>query len=182
MTQDSLSPYMRGGAILAAVCLVLDQISKWLILNVVDLDVVHHIEILPFFSLTMVWNKGISMGLLQMESDTGRWLLIAGTAAVTVFLVHWLRKAENQLVGLSLGAIIGGAIGNIIDRFAYGAVADFVHLHAPTTMGDYSFWVFNVADAGISLGVVGLLIDSLRGGAKSPKRDETLPDSPADGE
>jgi len=169
------SPWTRTGSILAAVVLVLDQISKWIILNVVNLPDVGSIEILPFFSLTMVWNRGISMGMLQMDSQTGVWILVALTVAVTIFLVHWLWKAENRLVGLSLGIVIGGAIGNIIDRVAFGAVADFMHFYA----GGHHFYVFNVADACITIGIAGLLIDSLRGGFKSPKRNETKPDDSA---
>ncbi len=163
-----LSPYFKQGTLLALLVLAADQLSKWWILHVYDLPNRATTEILPFFNLTMVWNKGISMGMLQADGDLGRWLLVGATLLVAIGLMVWLLRAENKLVALALGAIIGGALGNIIDRALMGAVADFIHLHG----FGYSFWVFNVADAAISLGVIALIIDGLRGGDKSLKRDD----------
>ncbi len=101
---------------------------------------------------------GISYGLFQQTSDLGRWGLVALSIAASIWLSLWLRRATGRLEAVSLALIIGGALGNVIDRIAYGAVADFVHLH----WGEWSWYVFNVADAAIVVGVVGLLYDTLR--------------------
>ena len=134
-----------------------DRLSKWWILNIYDLPAMGSVEILPFFNLTMVWNKGISMGLFQSDGNLGRYALIGLTAFITVVLITWFIKetATKALVGLAL--VIGGSVGNIWDRVQFGAVADFIHLH----LNGVSFYVFNVADAAISLGVIFLLWDAL---------------------
>lgn len=147
---------MRLGLIIAGIALLLDQLSKYWILSVYDLPEKGSVEILPFFSLTMVWNKGISLGLFQAGSGAARWALIVITVLVTVFLLFWLAKASGAVLKTALGLVIGGAVGNIIDRVHLGAVADFVHLHG----FGYSFYVFNVADAAISVGVSLLLLDA----------------------
>jgi len=145
------------GLRIAAVILVLDQVSKWLILNVVDLPTKQSIEITSFFNLSMVWNRGVSFGLFSAETDTGRYLLAGFAIAITSFLTVWLARAESKILAISLGLVIGGAIGNVIDRLIYGAVADFLDFHA---LG-YHFYTFNVADTAISLGVAFLIFDSL---------------------
>lgn len=145
------------GLITALVILVADQVSKWWILDVYRLPLRGSVEILPFFNLTMVWNRGVSFGLLAADGDLGRWLLVAFTLAVAGAVVWWLRSAEGWRMTLALGGILGGALGNIIDRVRFGAVADFVHLHA----GGYSFYIFNVADAAISVGVALLFLDAM---------------------
>lgn len=142
---------------LAGLLFLLDRISKYWIVEVYDLVEKGSVSVLPFFNLTMVWNYGISMGLLTASDDLGRWLLIAGTSAVVVMLIFWLRQEVVRRNCIAIGMIIGGAIGNIWDRFEYGAVADFIHLH----LAEYSFYVFNVADAAISGGVLILLLDAL---------------------
>lgn len=159
---------MRFGFIIAAVVLVLDQLSKYWVLALYDLPVKTSVEILPFFSLTMVWNKGISLGLFQANGDLGRWVLIAITVIVTILLTFWLAKAQGNVLKLALGLVIGGAVGNIIDRLRFGAVVDFVHLHA----FDYSFYVFNVADAAITIGVLCLLLDAYLVSKEEKKADE----------
>lgn len=151
---------VRPGLIIAMVTLVLDQITKWWILYVFDLPLKGVVEVLPFFNLAMVWNRGVSFGFLEADSDTGRWILVAVTALIAAVVAVWLRRAEDRLTVAGLGLILGGAIGNIIDRIAYGAVADFVQLHA---LG-YSFYVFNVADAAITIGVALLLLDAILSG------------------
>lgn len=159
---------MRLGLVIAAIALILDQLSKYWILAIYDLPQKTSVEILPFFSLTMVWNKGISLGLFQAGSDVARWALVAVTAIVTVFLVFWLAKAQAKLLKIALGLVIGGALGNIIDRIHLGAVADFIHLHG----FGYSFYVFNVADAAISVGVGLLLLDAYFLSGKKDKPQE----------
>lgn len=145
------------GLITALAILTADQLSKWWVLEAFRLPWRGSVEVLPFFSLTMVWNRGISFGLLPADSELGRWALVAFTLAVAGVVLWWLRRAETRLVALALAMVLGGAIGNIIDRVRFGAVADFVHLHA----GGYSFYIFNVADAAISVGVALLLLDAM---------------------
>lgn len=165
----TLSPYARRGFLLALIVLVADQLSKWWILESFNLPQKGSVELLPFLNFTMVWNKGISMGLMTANGDLGRWILVAVTSVVTIALVVWLVRCSDKWLSLALGALIGGAVGNIIDRIIHGAVADFIHLHA----FNWSFYVFNVADAMISLGVIILLFDGLRSEDKSPTRDES---------
>ena len=145
------------GLRIAAVSLVLDQVSKWIILNVVDLPTKQVIEVTSFFNLAMVWNRGVSFGLFSAESDAGRYALAGFALLITGFLTAWLARVESKLLAVSLGFVIGGAIGNVIDRVLYGAVADFLDFHA---LG-YHFYTFNVADTAISLGVALLIFDSL---------------------
>lgn len=158
----------RLGLAAALVTLVLDQASKlWLYLGT-DLVLTQPWRINGFTDFVVVWNRGVSYGLFQQESDLGRWLLVAVSVAAVVALGFWMRRATSGLLALSLGLIVGGAIGNAIDRIAYGAVFDFVHWH----VGEWSWYVFNVADAAIVAGVVGLIIDSLL-----PQRSRDLTDA-----
>ena len=152
---------LRRGLTLAAVILVLDQASKWFMLEVLRLPEVRHIPLLaagPFgFDLTMVWNRGVTFGMLQAEGLTGQ-LLLAGLALLIAgFLLRWMARAENRLTALALGAVIGGAVGNVIDRLRFGAVADFFDAHA----WGWHWYVFNVADAAIVCGVIVLMADAL---------------------
>ncbi|WP_425373396.1 signal peptidase II [Microvirga flavescens] len=135
---------------------VLDQVTKLYTLFVVDLPVNEPIVLGPFVNLIVVWNRGISYGLFQQKSDLGRWFLIVVSIVAAIGLMVWIRRASGRLLAVSLGLIAGGAVGNVIDRLAYGAVFDFIQLH----VGSYSWYVFNVADAAIVAGVVGLLYDS----------------------
>ncbi len=151
---------LRRGLLIAAATLTLDQFVKWWIVSVFALPAHGMVKVLPFVNLTMVWNRGISFGLLPAGSDLGRWLLVAVTAGIAVAVVVWLRRAQDMLTGVGLGLILGGALGNIIDRVVEGAVADFVELHA----FGYSFFVFNVADAAITIGVALLLWDAILSG------------------
>ena len=134
--------------------------------------------LLPVLNLTMVWNRGVTFGLLN---GFGQWshLLLAGVAlAVVVALGVWLRRAESPLVAIALGAIAGGAISNVIDRLRFGAVVDFIHAH----VGVWSWYVFNVADAAIVCGVAALVLDSLlpRGAARRRRRTPPLDDDSCD--
>lgn len=160
----------RLGLAVALATLALDQASKlWLYLGT-DLVVTQPWRLAPFADIVVVWNRGVSYGLFQQEGALGRWLLVAVSAAAALGLSLWMRRAGSRLLGIALGLIVGGAVGNAIDRAAYGAVLDFVHLHA----GTWSWYVFNVADAAIVGGVVGLILDSAmpdrRGAAPDPSR------------
>lgn len=152
-----MTPF-RAGLIAALATLILDQASKlWLYLGT-DLVMSQPWRLAPFADFVVVWNRGVSYGLFQQEGGLGRWLLVGLSLAAALGLSAWMRRAGSRLLAVSLGLIVGGALGNAIDRAAYGAVFDFVHLHA----GTWSWYVFNVADAAIVAGVVGLILDSLR--------------------
>jgi signal peptidase II len=140
----------------ALITLILDQATKLYTLFVYDLPVKEPVELAPFINLIVVWNRGISYGLFQQSSEIGRWGLIVISILASIALSVWIRRTSARLLAVSLGLIVGGAIGNVIDRLAYGAVFDFIQLHA----GSWSWYVFNVADAAIVAGVVGLLYDS----------------------
>lgn len=148
------------GLIVAAVVVVVDQISKWWILEHVMQPVPRVVEVTPFFNLVMAWNTGVSFGTFGSSSAVMPYVLSAVALAIVVALALWLRQAERRFVALALGMVIGGAIGNVIDRFRFGAVADFLDFHA----GDWHFWAFNVADSGISVGVALLVLDGLFAG------------------
>ncbi len=152
---------LRTGLIFATILLVLDQVSKWWILFVVDLPTVRNIPLLELgpvgLDLTMVWNRGVTFGLLSGDGAWNHLALAAMAVIIAGFLLRWLWRAENLLVAYALGAVIGGAIGNVIDRLRFGAVVDFVDVHA----WGWHWYVFNVADAAIVLGVCALLYDAL---------------------
>ncbi|MGQ5701511.1 signal peptidase II [Sandaracinobacteroides sp. A072] len=163
--------YALSGAVFLA-----DQLSKWWIIEKVGLEARETIPVLPFFSLTWVENRGVSMGLLTADSDMGRWLLVALTAAIAVVVAYWIWREQRRGDMVALALVLGGALGNIVDRVRFGYVVDFVHLH----LGQWSFYVFNVADAAISIGVVVLLVRALFGGpdsGHSDRRNERLHDA-----
>jgi signal peptidase II len=140
---------------LAALTIVLDQLSKHWVLNILDLPARASVHVGGPFNLTMVWNQGVSFGLFKAEIDLVRWALVGFSLAVAAFLALWALKIERRLLAVSVGLVMGGAVGNAIDRARYGAVADFLDFKAL-----YFPWVFNVADSAISVGVVLLLVDS----------------------
>jgi signal peptidase II len=146
----------RLGFLVALVTLALDQASKLYLLFGYNLPLREPLALAPFLDLMVVWNRGISYGLFQQETNFGRWALLAVSVAAAIGLSVWMTRATSGLLAASLGLIIGGAIGNAIDRVAYGAVFDFVHFH----VGSFSWYVFNIADAAIVAGVVGLVYDS----------------------
>lgn len=149
---------LRLGLIVAVVAFVLDQLSKLWIVDLMHLaDNRAGIEILPFFKLVMVWNYGISFGMFADAGDTRRWGLIAVALAITVLMTVWLWKSRHGLMSLALGLVIGGALGNVIDRLRWGAVADFFYLHYE----DWYWPAFNIADSAIFIGVVLLCWDSI---------------------
>jgi signal peptidase II len=164
---DSLA---RLGLATAVLTVLADQAIKLWLLFAFGLQEGDQVRVTPFFDLVLVWNKGISYGLFQQRGPYGQWLLLALTAVAVVLLWVWLTRSTSRIMVLSLGLIIGGAIGNAIDRIAYGAVADFVLLHLTTASFSFKWYVFNVADAAIVAGVAGLLYDSFAGrhAAKQP--------------
>jgi signal peptidase II len=148
---------MRNGLLVAAVVLIADQASKYWILNGLDLPALGSVAVLPVLNLTMVWNHGVTFGMFNGLGRAGPVLLTTVAIAVVLMLGFWMRSTQRMRVELALGAIAGGAVGNVIDRLRFGAVIDFIHAHA----FGWSWYVFNVADAAIVCGVGVLLLDSL---------------------
>lgn len=146
----------RLGIFVAVLILLLDQVSKGWILYLFDLPSKGSVKVLSFFDLSMVWNTGVSFGLFSSQSWVGRLILVGVSLIVVGFLVKFLFEADRRLFALALGLVIGGAVGNAIDRLIHGAVVDFF---------DFSGlgfpWVFNVADSAISIGVVLLVYDTI---------------------
>lgn len=154
MTRNRLSLL---GLVAVLVVLVADQASKWWVLNILHLPEVGQIVLLPVLNFTFVANRGVTFGLLNGFGQWSYLALAAVALAVVAALVVWLRRAESRLVAVALGAIVGGAISNVIDRLRYGAVVDFIQAH----IGAWSWYVFNLADAAIVCGVAALVLDSL---------------------
>ena len=155
-------PLSPLGLSVAAVTALADQAHKAWMLYVYDIAARGIVRIASFFDLVLVWNRGISYGLFPQESALGRLGLILFAFGASAGLAAWLARVDTKLTAVSIGLIIGGAIGNAIDRILYGAVADFFSLHA----FGFQWYVFNIADAAIVAGVVGLLYDSLVRGHK----------------
>ena len=155
-------PITRFGLAVAALTCMLDQASKLYLVFVVDLAN-HPLRLGPFLDFVLTRNTGISYGLFQTEGPLGQWLLLGFKAIAVVLLWIWLARSRSRLTALSLGLIIGGAIGNAIDRLAYGWVADFVFFHVSGTNWRFNWYVFNLADVAIFAGVIGLLYESLIG-------------------
>ena len=147
----------RLGFLAAALTLAADQASKLVLLFGSDLLLSEPVALGPFVNLIVVWNRGVSYGLFQQHSDLGRWLLVVVSVAAAAGIAVWLARSDRRVLALALGLSGGGAVGNAVDRAAYGAVFDFVQLHA----AGYSWYVFNVADVAIVAGVIGLIYDSL---------------------
>jgi signal peptidase II len=142
---------------LAALVMVLDQAAKYWVLEVLHLREGQSLALLGPLHLTGVWNRGVSFGLLTGGHDLVRWAFVAFSVGVAVVLAGWVRRSERPLFAAAMGFVIGGALGNAIDRVRFGAVADFIdisRLHFP--------WVFNVADSAINVGIACLLLDMLR--------------------
>ncbi len=164
-------PLTHVGLAAALVACLLDQAIKLWLLFGFQLGAKGVVPVGPFFDLVLVWNKGISYGLFQQQGPLGQWALLLFKVLAVALLWIWLARISSWLSALSLGLIIGGAIGNGIDRVAYGAVADFVHFYVTTATWSFSWYVFNLADVAIVVGVAGLLYDSVFGDrdAKAPR-------------
>jgi signal peptidase II len=162
---------MRPGIIAALVAVAIDQATKLWLLRVFDIAA-HHgkVTVTPFFDLVLVWNTGISYGWFQDEGAAGQAVLLAIKAVAVVVLAIWMARSQSRLATIALGLIIGGAVGNAIDRLAYGAVVDFALFHVQIGGKVFNWYVFNVADVAIVAGVAALLYDSFLGvpAAKAP--------------
>jgi signal peptidase II len=154
---------LRYGLVLAAFVVVADQIAKYIVLGpgqfsppgCLELGVnCRVIELTSFFDLRMVWNRGVSFGLMRANTDLVRWALVLLSFMISGVFLWWLRTADRRLTGTALGLVVGGALGNVIDRIRFGAVCDFFDFS-----GLWFPWVFNVADSAITLGAILLAVD-----------------------
>ena len=161
---------LRPGLIAALATLVIDQASKLWLLYVFDIGHRGTVRVTPFFDLVLAWNIGISFGWFQNDSVIAQTILMLVKAAAVIALAVWMARSRTVLATIALGLIIGGAIGNAIDRIAYGAVVDFALFHLQIGQNVYNWYVFNLADAAIVAGVMALLYDSFWGlpAAKAP--------------
>lgn len=162
------------GLTIAALIAAADQLSKWYVTGPLALREVGQIKLLPFFDLTYTENRGISLGMLQASNMEMRWLLVLMTLVIAGVVLVWLMREKKLGDILGLALILGGAIGNIYDRYTFGYVIDFADFHIG---GVRPFLIFNVADAAITIGVVIILARSL---LVSDKGDDTGPAPSAD--
>jgi len=164
----------KQGFLIAGLTLIADQLSKNALLyglHFKELGPAAHIDIAPFMDLVMVWNRGVSYGLLQAGNLMGTVILTVFSLAAVAALSWWLKSADRKLLAFGLGLVVGGALGNVIDRVIYGAVADFFHFHA----FGRDWYVFNLADAAITVGVIALLLDAfVRREAKPADREPAI--------
>jgi signal peptidase II len=167
---SAMNSHLRPGVIAAIVTLVLDQASKLWLLFVFDLARRGAVRVTPFFDLVLAWNVGISFGWFQNDGQVAQIILMIIKAVAVVVLAIWMAWSRTLIATVALGLIIGGAVGNAIDRFAYGAVVDFALFHVQIGEKTFNWYVFNLADVAIVAGVAGLLYDSFLGepAAKAP--------------
>lgn len=150
-----MPPLFIKGLGLAGLVVLLDQISKWWIVSDV-MNPPQTIEVTPFFNIVLTHNRGVSFGLFAAGSPMEKWVLVAVAIGISLFLLRWLWKEQLFLSALALGLIVGGAVGNVIDRVRIGAVIDFLDFHAYGT-----HWpAFNVADTAIFIGAALLILES----------------------
>jgi signal peptidase II len=162
-----MSPAARFGLAIAVAVIAADQASKWWIITLV-MDPPRVITLTPFFDLVMGWNRGISFGLFNQHTDWNLWVLPAVATVIVAVLLVWLWRETDRYTAIALGTIIGGALGNMIDRLVHGgAVADFIQVHA----GAYYWPAFNLADSAISIGAVMLVWRALFGRGERTKSD-----------
>jgi len=149
----------RLGFLVALIVLALDQLTKWIVTGPLGINQLgDQLTLLPIFNFTYTENQGISLGLLNAATPLGRWLLVAMTAAIAIFVALWLWREKRRDDSTALALVLGGALGNIVDRTRLGYVLDYADLH----FGDWRpFLVFNIGDAAITIGVLLLLVRAL---------------------
>ena len=154
------------GFSVALIVFALDQLVKWIVSGPLQLEAVGQIYLLPIFNLTWTENNGISLGLFNATTEVGRWMLVAVTSAIAIAVAVWIGREKNRWDQAALGMILGGALGNILDRTRHGYVVDFADLH----FGAFRpFLVFNVGDAAISIGVAILLLRAFLVRSEEPR-------------
>ena len=144
------------GLIVASAVIILDQATKWWVVTIL-MNPPRVVDVWPFFSVVMVWNRGVTFGFLDDTPFWGQWAFVGLALAIVAVLLLWLRRAETKWRAAAIGLIIGGALGNVIDRVNYGAVADFLDFHVT----GYHWPAFNIADSAITLGVAIMFFDAL---------------------
>lgn len=160
----------RTAFLTAFAIFIVDQLSKlWVTKGLGVNELGDQLVLLPIFNLTYVENRGISLGMLQADDDFGRWMLVLGTAAIAALVAWWMSRDDEPGERMPLALVLGGALGNIVDRVKDGYVTDFLDLHFG---GFRPFYVFNVADAAISIGVIWLIAYSLFAGRKAKNGEE----------
>ena len=157
-----MSSRLTLGLSIALFAFCIDQLTKWWILAFV-MDPPKVISVTPFFNLVLAWNKGVSFGMFNNYGDSGAWILSTIAILITLILVFWLIKAKTNITALGLGAIIGGAIGNVVDRLTHGAVLDFLDFY----VNNFHWPAFNAADSFITIGATILIWESLFCNSKS---------------
>ena len=165
----------RLGFAVALLVFMLDQLVKWIVTGPLNLNQLgDQLVLLPIFNLTYTQNEGISLGMLNATNPVGRWMLVAVTGAIAIGVAVWIGREKNRIDQAALGMVLGGALGNILDRVRFGYVVDFADLH----FGDFRpFLVFNLGDAAISIAVVILLLRAFltpKERAKGPGPEETV--------
>lgn len=146
----------RLGFAVAVIVLILDQLAKWVVTYPLGLNQIgDQLVLLPIFNFTYIQNQGISLGMLNATNPVGRWMLVLVTSAIAVGVAVWIGREKSRIDQAALGMVLGGALGNILDRILHGYVVDFLDLHFGTIR---PFLVFNVGDAAISIAVVILLL------------------------
>ena len=164
------------GLIVASAVIILDQATKWWVVTIF-MNPPRVVDVWPFFSVVMVWNRGVTFGFLDDTPFWGQWAFVGLALAIVAVLLLWLRRAETKWRAAAIGLIIGGALGNVIDRVHYGAVVDFLDFHAYGAVADFldfhigtHYWpAFNIADSAITVGVAILFFDALFGPTETVK-------------
>ncbi|MBL8805283.1 MAG: signal peptidase II [Rhodospirillales bacterium] len=160
-----MNAFLKRGLLVAAATLVLDQAVKLAMLVYLIEGFRPSVRVLPFFNLVVVWNYGVSFGMFNTGSSSSAYLFAGLALAIVLGLVWWMRNAENLTVAVALGLVVGGAIGNVVDRLRFGAVFDFFDFH----VAGWHWPAFNVADSGITIGVAILFWDAFIGSRTSLK-------------
>ena len=158
-----MTPARGFGLAVVLIVFVADQLLKSWLLYSVGLAENGPYDLTSFLTIVLAWNRGISYGLFQQGTDLGRWFLVVISFVAAIWLWRWMWREQRRFTVLSLALIIGGALGNGLDRAVYGAVVDFVHVH----WGNFSWYIFNIADVAIVVGVLGLLYESFRPSAEN---------------
>lgn len=163
---------MRTLTLTAVFVFLLDQVTKWFVVIYLNLIELGEIDVLaPFVNFRMAWNRGVNFGLLSNNTDVARWALIAVAVAISVWVVVWIwRDGAGRWAALSAGLLVGGAMGNVVDRLIYGAVADFLNM---SCCGIENPYAFNVADIAIFAGALGLVVFTGKGRDTTPKGRKT---------
>lgn len=163
---------MRTLTLTAVFVFLLDQVTKWFVVIYLNLIELGEIDVLaPFVNFRMAWNRGVNFGLLSNNTDVARWALIAVAVAISVWVVVWVwRDGAGRWAALSAGLLVGGAMGNVVDRLIYGAVADFLNM---SCCGIENPYAFNVADIAIFAGALGLVVFTGKGRDTTPKGRKT---------